>query len=156
MQLTLKKRNDLIVMLTKAAEATEKHLVGRTITMEGKRWTARSLAALLTGHAQAQRDAAAQYARWLQATRTLRKQLRADIIPAMFGLRAFTASQFGTGSSIYCAFGFSVPRKRGPKPHPKTLAASAAKARATRKARGTTGKKQRQAIKGAVTPATPP
>jgi hypothetical protein len=73
----------------------------------------------------------------------------------MFGVRAQTQGIFGQHSAEFREFGFRPAKKRGPKGNSNSKAAAVAKAAATRKARGTLGRKQRLAIKAATAQATP-
>jgi hypothetical protein len=155
MQLLLKARNSLIAMLNAAADALEKHFGTGKIVIEGKPTTARALAKRLRDHARAHTEAEQLHRRWLKATRDLRTELRGEIVPAMFGVRALAGNKFGAASHTLREFGFQPEKKRGPKPHIERRAAAVAKAAATRKARGTMGKKQRRAIKAATAGTAP-
>ena len=87
-----------------------------------------------------------------------RAKLRADILAARkasakrheirLALRKYILATYGPGAQqMLSAFNFSVPKKSGPKTvEAKTNAV--AKAKATRAARHTMGKKQKKAIKG--------
>jgi hypothetical protein len=84
----------------------------------------------------------------LQADRALARQMTALVR----ALRNYLVNVFGSSSEVLGDFGF--PFNRTSKAKPATKVAAAVKARATRKARGTMGSKQKKAIKGA-TPASP-
>ena len=70
--------------------------------------------------------------------------------PVFLVLKRWLVSSYGTAADILGDFGLEPPKA----PAPRTTeekAATAAKARSTRQARGTTSKKQKLAIKGDVT-----
>jgi hypothetical protein len=74
--------------------------------------------------------------------------------------RRFLVVTYGNATQTLADYGLSPAKARAPQSS-EQKAAAAAKVRATRKARGTTSKKQKAAIKGtvtapAVTPATAP
>jgi hypothetical protein len=149
----LKRRVELVATLQTAAAALDKHIGKRKLYIRTKASTGHAVAARLRAHARAQDDAAALHARWLQATRALRVQLRTEIVPAMFDVRAQAQGVFGPHSAEFREFGFRPAKKPGPK-GTKSKAAAVVKAAATRKARGTLGRRQRLAIKAATTEAT--
>jgi hypothetical protein len=150
MKLTLMRRNELVLLLQRAADGVEKHWANEKVMINGTPWSGRALAKFLREHASAQLAAASMYDAWLQTTRTLANELRVDVIPTMFGLREWTRYTFGATSARCRELGFQPPNKRGPKPTSERRARALAKAAATRKARGTLGKQQRLAIKGVV------
>jgi hypothetical protein len=131
-----------------------KHLATSTLTIGGKAYLGTTLVSLLqpridAGQASiaaraASRNAVVADDGVLAETNALVVQLK-QTLKLMFGNDAATLADFG-----------STPRKT---PQPLTAAqkvARADKARATRKARGTLGSKQKKAITGAITaPATP-
>lgn len=124
----------------------------RTLDLNGKTYSPASLAALIQrrvdlflaiGQAKAQwLDQIAQYEALSKELTIVLGQLRI----AVFGI-------FGQESEKVAAFGFAPPRK-GVRTQEQKLAA-AAKARATRKARGTKGKRAPLAIKGTVPAVVP-
>jgi hypothetical protein len=82
------------------------------------------------------------------------RQARAETSKFVQQFRAFVLATFGEDLNALADFGLA-PRKTTVKP-PVVKVAAAQKARATRQARGTKGKTQKKAIKGATTaPATP-
>jgi hypothetical protein len=82
------------------------------------------------------------------------RQTRAETRKLVQQFRAFVLATFGEDLTALADFGLA-PRKTTVKP-PVVKVAAAQKARATRQARGTKGKTQKKAIKGAVAaPATP-
>jgi hypothetical protein len=103
----------------------------------------------------------------LVATRTARQALHnavaaeraveARAAPMRAGFKAYLVGRLGKNSPQLQAFGFAPAKK--PQRSPLAVAAGAASAASTRKARGTLGKKQKASIKGtrmtvAASPAT--
>jgi hypothetical protein len=147
MKLTLMKHDELVLLLQKTADGIERHLPSSSF-FGGKRRTSKSLTALLRGHARKRQQAALMYKAWLQMTRDLHNELRKQIIPTMLALRTFASACYGHTSEAYTDLGFQYrPRRR---PSAMTLALATRKAAATRKARGTMGKKQRKKIDGVI------
>jgi len=94
-------------------------------------------------------------ANWLQATAKY-EALNAQVTPVVRGLRNYVINAFGENSPVLADFGFTPPKKAVLTPEQNV--AKALKAAATRKARGTMGKKEKLKIKGTVAtagPATP-
>jgi hypothetical protein len=87
------------------------------------------------------------------ATVVAHTALGTTLTPVLRGLRQYVLNAFGETSPVLADFGFTPPKKRTLTPEKKAAAALLAKA--TRKARHTVGKKQKLAIKGAVSPAAP-
>jgi hypothetical protein len=107
---------------------------------------------------QADLDAAAvtqtAHASWLLAVQEERTA-HATAHGVLLGLKSYLVSQYGkTKVDVLTDFGFTTPKV--PRTTPATQVAAAAKAKATRKARGTLGPKQRLAITGAPEPAAAP
>jgi hypothetical protein len=98
-----------------------------------------------------------------EATKTARAALRTavaeekavekEVKPLRAGLKSFIQSREGRGSPILQTFGF--PEGKTPKTRPAVKADAALKAKATRAARGTKGRKQKASIHGAPPAATP-
>ena len=94
-------------------------------------------------------------ANWLDATAKY-EALNAQVTPVVRGLRRYVIDAFGENSPVLADFGFTPPKKVVLTPEQNV--ARAEKALATRKARGTMGKKEKLKIKGTVAttaPATP-
>jgi hypothetical protein len=147
MKMTLMKHADLVLLLLKAADGIERHFPTSAL-LNGKRVSSKRLTALLRGHVRKREQAAAAHAAWLKMTRDLRTELRGDIIPTMFALRTIAQSTYGLGSEPYTDLGFHHrPRRRA---SVVTRVLGMVRGAATRKARGTMGKKQRAKIHGVV------
>jgi hypothetical protein len=83
------------------------------------------------------------------------KQVRSGTQKLVADFRAFAMSTFGDDLEALADFGLK-PRKKAVR-SPETQVVAAQKSLATRKARGTKGKKQKAAIKGTIeVPVTPP
>jgi hypothetical protein len=91
-------------------------------------------------------------ARWLDAVAKYRA-LDTQATPVVRGLRRYVIDAFGENSPVLADFGFTPPRKTVLTPEQNV--AKAKKAAATRKARGTMGKKEKLKIKGTVDTAAP-
>lgn len=74
----------------------------------------------------------------------------AKVAPIIRDYKRYVLAAFGNATQQLADFGMQPPKARTPLDSEKQ-AAAAAKARATRKARGTTSKKQKLAVKGDVT-----
>jgi hypothetical protein len=145
-----KNRNDLLMTLRNAIGGLRKHFAGQTLVIEGKPWPVDGLVAMLQRYVDGIVAAQQAYKEWVQMTVVLQADLRAQIAPLMSGLEMYLAGNHGTGSDTYTDHGFTRPKK--PYISTETKRAAAELARATRKARGTLGKRQRLAIRGVVTP----
>jgi hypothetical protein len=78
------------------------------------------------------------------------RTLEASVGPLFRAYKRFLLATYGTSAQQLAAFGLQPPKARTPI-STETRATATAKARATRAARGTKGKKQKLAIKGDVT-----
>jgi hypothetical protein len=95
-------------------------------------------------------------ANWLDAVATY-GTLNTKVTEVARGLRQYVINVYGQNSPVLADFGFTPPRRATLTP--EEAVARSLKAAATRKARGTMGKKQKAKIKGTVTataPAIPP
>ncbi len=113
-----------------------------SFVLRGVSWTPAAVAALFQGQLDAIR--AVDQARAVLATavaneRKVSKQARELEVQ----LKAFVSVLFGDSAALYGDFGWSLPKKPGPKT-PMAKLTGAVKARATRLARGTMGKRQRK------------
>lgn len=148
MKLMEKRRGDLVLMLETAAGAAERHFAGRKVYVDGKPRAPGVIVAALRRHVRKHYAVAAMYDNWLSAARKLRAELRTEIVPAMYALRDNAEPLFGKNSVEFRAFGFRPRKRREQSAESRRIAAE--KARATRKARGTMGKKQRRATKASI------
>lgn len=121
----------------------------QTLVLAGKTWSTDDLVAALTGENDAIAATSSAKAAWLKATATLQAEaLAAQALRA--ALHQYVLLRFGVDPVVLSAFGYKPPRKRGPS-SPAARVIAAAKGLATRRARGTLGRKQRNAVYGALT-----
>jgi hypothetical protein len=85
--------------------------------------------------------------------RTALTETNATVGPLMRDFRRVVLAAFASATQTLADFGMQAPKARKPPPAEKQAAATA-KRRATRKARGTTSRKQKLAIHGDVTGVT--
>jgi lysozyme family protein len=118
-----------------------------SLPLAGSTYTLAALEQVLQGRIDAANAAAAARANWLHASATY-EALDTQATQIVRGLRQYVMNAFGESSPLLADFGFTPPKK--PVLTPEALTARSAKAAATRKARGTLGKKAKAAIKGNV------
>jgi hypothetical protein len=137
-----------IATLQKAVSALGTNLGGKTLVLAEKVWKEKDLAQEIQSVIDALNAVEPARAAWVKAAADA-KSAKASIVPIMLALRAYIQGVYGTSSTVYGEFGFA-PRKQG-KPTAATIAVRVLKNLATRKARMTMGKNQKQQIKGVVT-----
>lgn len=139
------------------AGATKNLQANATFTLAGASYTVATLSQLCQKDIAAADAATQAKAAWIASVQTERNE-NAAIAPVLRAFKAYIMSLYGdtqTAAETLADFGYT-PRKPRSK-DVTTKAAAASKAKATRKARGTLGSKQKQAITGATAPAeTPP
>jgi hypothetical protein len=127
----------------------QKHLLNTpSLPIAGSTYTPADLEKLVQSRIDSAGTVAAANATW-HSTVTAHEALNAKLTPVLRGLRQYVLNAFGETSPVLADFGFSAPKAATKTPEQK--AAAAAKAKATRKARGTLGKIQKKAVKGSVT-----
>lgn len=134
----------------------QKHLLNvPSLPLAGSAITPADLVKLVQSRIDSAGVVAAASATW-HSTVTAHKALNAKLTPVVRGLRQYVLNVFGETSPVLADFGFTAPKTVTRTPEQK--AAAAAKAKATRKARGTLGKKQKKGVTGTVptTAPTPP
>jgi hypothetical protein len=134
--------------LQKAVIALENNLGGKTLVLEGKAWKESDLVQAIQAVIDALAAVASTRAAWVKAVADA-KSAKASIVPVMLALHGYIQAVYGAGSTVFAEFGFAS-RKQG-KPTATTVAVRVLKNLATRKARMTMSKKQKQGIKGVVT-----
>ena len=138
--------------LTKRARATGiiaglvKHFLGASYSLGGKEYTRRQLVAEFQSHLDAIDEVDATRAALAAAVAKERKLARQVAALARY-VKMSAESRFGLTPTICADFGWEVPKPPGPKTV-KAKLEGAKKARETRKARGTMGKRQRKKIRG--------
>ncbi len=127
---------------------TNKHFPNGSFTLGSNVYTTASLLAILQGLAAAMTALLTAQANAKDALAAL-LAMQAKVDPTLGAYRRFILAAFSNATQSLADFGIAPPKV----PLPKTSeekAAAAAKAKATRAARGTTSKKQKLAIKGDV------
>jgi hypothetical protein len=146
-------KNDQVIMLQTMGAAAKQYLANRTLVLHGKAMKVADVVELFQTQVTALQQADALRTSWSQAVATNRTTWASQIAPTIAALKTYVAAMFGPESAEYAAFGFAAKQ---PKRSVVSKVAAVAQNLATRAARHTLGKKQRQAIKGVVqTPATP-
>jgi len=132
---------------------TQKHSPNGSLTFGGATYTATALVQLMQSLADALGAVDSAKASWQDALKNA-TDVRAKVGPVVQAYRTWLVATYGNAPSTLADYGLT-PRKA---PTPLTAeqkVAKAAKAEATRTARGTMGKKQKKDVKGTV-PATAP
>jgi hypothetical protein len=127
-----------------------------SLPLAASTYTMAALEQLIQSRIDAANAVANAKANWHDAMATY-DALNTKVTEVVRGLRQYVINAFGQNSPVLADFGFTPPKKATLTPEQKV--AKAAKAKATREARGTMGKKQKALIKGTVSttaPATSP
>jgi len=132
---------------------TQKHSPNGSLTFGGATYTAAALVQELQSLADALAAADAAKASWQDALKNA-ATVRAKVVPVMQAYRTWLVATNGNAPSTLADYGLT-PRKSATPLTSAQKVAKAAKAEATRKARGTMGKKQKKDVKGTV-PTTAP
>jgi hypothetical protein len=126
----------------------QKHLLTTpSLPLAGTAYTPADLVTLIQSRTTQAATVAAASATWHSAV-AAEKALNAKLKPILQGLQQYVLNTFGSASPTIADFGYSAPARKAP--DPDTLVVAAAKAKATRVARGTLGKVQKQKVKGTV------
>jgi hypothetical protein len=128
---------------------TKTHFPTSSITLGNTAYTAASLVELFQSLADAIAATDTAHAGTKDAVTALRGA-RAKVSPVMLAYKRWLLTTFGTATQTLADFGVPPPKARTPRTSEQN-AAAAAKRTATRKARGTVGKKKKLAVKGDVT-----
>jgi hypothetical protein len=123
-----------------------------SIPIGGSTYTMVALEQLIQSRIDAVNRVITAKAQWTEATAAF-KALDPQVSKVVRGLRDYVINAFGETSPVLADFGFEAPKKGTLTPEENV--ARAEKAAATRKARGTLGKKQKAKIKGAVVTTAP-
>ena len=128
---------------------TLKHFPNGSFTLGNAPYTTSSLVALFQSLIDAIDALAAAQASAKDAVTAMRG-VKAKVAPVYLDYKRFLLATFRTATPALSDFGLEPPK--APKPRSgEQMAAAAAKAEATRKARGTVGKKKKLTVKGDVT-----
>ena len=146
---TSKSKAATLAFLQALISGLQKHFPGGAFMVSNVTYTTASLAARLQTLADAIAELLAAHAQ--VRDRVLRlKRIMADVGPAAQACERIVQASFGSNVEALADFGLAPRKPRTPRTSEKKLVA-AARARATRRARGTKSRKQRLAIKGDVT-----
>jgi hypothetical protein len=127
----------------------QQHLLSTpSVPLGGSAYSPADLMKLVQSSIDSAKTADAANANW-HSTVLAERALDAHLAPLLRELRQYVISVFGATSPVLADFGFAPPKRATRTPEEK--AAAAAKAKATRAARHTAGKKQKKAVKGNVT-----
>ncbi len=127
-----------------------------SVPLAGSAYTTATVEQLIQSRIDAANTVANAKAQWLEAVAAYRS-LNTKVTPLVRALRQYLVNVYGPDSTVLVDFGFTSSKRKVQTS--EELVAKAEKAAATRKARGTMGKKQKSKIKGTVAttaPATPP
>ena len=127
-----------------------------SLPLAGSTYTMAALAALVQSRIDAANTVVNARAQWVDSSAAY-ETLNTKVTRVVRDLRQYVISVHGPDSPVLADFGFTPPKRAALTP--EELVARAQKAAATRKARGTMGKKQKAKIKGTVAttaPAAPP
>jgi len=138
---------------------TQKHFASGSFTLVGAPFTSAAVVQTLQSLADALSGVLAAHT-GLKAALTALARVTATVSPVEQAYRRCVLAAFASNPQELADFGVPLPKQRAPRTSAQN-AAAAAKAKATRAARGTTSKKQKLAVKGDVsgvniTPITTP
>jgi hypothetical protein len=118
-----------------------------SLPLAGTTYTPAALMQLVQSRIDMANAVANAKANWHDAVAKYRA-LNAHVAQVVRGLRSYVLNAYGESSPVLADFGFTPPKKATLTSEARV--AKALKAAATRKARGTTGKKAKKAVKGSV------
>ena len=145
---------DMELKLLKLQRGIAQVLVGgKTIPFQGKTADATTLGPLIANALGFFEDVHAKKSSYSESV-TTRVSQEPSVKQLVKDIRNGAVAQFGESSSDFKDLGFT-PRKKNSELTPEQKQLKVERLRATRKARGTVGSRQRLAIKGVVDP-TPP
>ena len=136
---------------TKVIAGIGAHFTGATtFTFGGVDYKAKEIQQLLQSRIDAASTTAASRAKWVTAV-AAEKEKTTESESVLLALKNHLLTTYGAKSQLVADFGFTPKQKQTTA---KTTADAVVKREATRKARGTRGKRQKASIKGVVEPAT--
>jgi hypothetical protein len=137
-----------LAALQALSSGLQKQFPSGQFTLQNASFTTADLETLFQGVIDALNSVATAEAASKAAVANARNKV-ASARPILSALRRNLFSMFGNAPQTLALFGLTPPKAKAPKTS-EQKAAAAAKAKATRAARGTAGKKQKAAIKGNV------
>lgn len=150
MGLSKRTKTALIINLQQVIVGIDEHLTEPSVMINGQSFTPTEIKQMLQDHIDGQKAADTMHAEWISRLATLRATFTETLEPVVLGIERYITGKYGMSPVVLGKFGFKVPKT----PYRSTEGKKAAieKMRATRKARGTLGKRQRLAIHGVVPP----
>ena len=142
---TILSKANRILFLQRVVNAAVTNLGGKTLLIETKTMKVADIVKTFQDHITMMHATAAARTDWLKAAADEQTAWANVIDPLLKGLRNYLVAAFGVTSAVFLAFGFPV-RKVG-QPSSETRTQGVQKARATRKALMTMGKRQKQEAK---------
>ena len=139
----------LLAQVQALIAGTQKHTPNGSFTLGGVTYTATALGQLLQSLTTAIAAVAAAQASAKAAVSAL-NGVKAKVGPVIVAYRSLLRTTYGNDPQTLTDYGLTPHKAPAPRSS-EELAAAAAKAAATRKARGTTSKKQKLAVTGNVT-----
>lgn len=128
---------------------TQKHFANANFTLVGAPYTSAAIVQTLQGLVDALTAVQAAHA-GVKAALTALAKVTATVGPIERAYRRCVLAAFASAPQELADFGVAPPKARAPRTSAQN-AAAAAKAKATRAARGTTSRKKKLAVKGDVT-----
>jgi hypothetical protein len=141
-------KNKIVAQLQTIIRGVRTHMSGESFVINGIEYTADEVIAVLQREIDNLHASDAARQQWLNSVRHQVTGFVAETRPMIHGVRDHATARFGERAEELREFGFTPTRAANRTPESKVIAAE--KLRATRKARGTMGKRQRAAIKGVV------
>lgn len=146
---TSKTKANALAQVQALIAGTAKHFPNGQFTLLGNAYTTATLTQVFTSLANAIAAVVAAHASVKDALQAL-TQVEAQVGPVMRAYKRYVLAAFANATQDLADFGMQPPKQRKPRTAEQT-AAAAAKAKATRAARGTKSAKAKLAIKGDVT-----
>jgi hypothetical protein len=135
-----------IALFEGAVTGIGKHIT-TNVTVGGVAYTPVVLSGIFSGAVTALQTAESLHTQWLDAVKAARATVaQARVVYKPF--KQFVLGQFGDNQTVLDDFDITVSKPAVPTA--ATKAAAVLKSKATKEARGTTGKKQKQSVKGSV------
>jgi hypothetical protein len=147
-------KGDVQASAQKIQQGVKKHLAKmKSITFGGQSYKPSDITTALQSVIDTATDADTKKAAYHAAVETQNKAA-ATAQPLMLGVSSYVYLTYGNSNEVLADFGLSPRKKRAPTV--KTKAGAIVKAAATREARGTKGKRQKEEIVATAPATTPP
>jgi hypothetical protein len=131
--------------------ATQRHAFGTesSVMINGTAFEPSEIKAMVRAHLDEQDALDRLHSEWLIRLAGLKQSFSSSLEPMLLGIERLVTGKYGVAARVAEDFGFKIPKKPYRSAVNKLLAAQ--RAIATRKARGTLGKRKRLAIHGLLT-----